>query len=200
MIRRLPILPTLIVLLAVGVMVRLGFWQLDRRHEKEAMLARFAAARSISAEVPWDGDQAIGQSLLFRRGRVDCVQTAPRAPMAGHNAKGETGWAQQAGCVSSRGHSFDVVLGWSRQPGAGAAADWRGGALSGWIAPGAGEAVRFIADPPLAGLEPNAAPDPASVPNNHLAYAVQWFLFAGVALAIYGLAVRKRLAAGESPG
>ncbi|HNJ47416.1 MAG TPA: SURF1 family protein, partial [Novosphingobium sp.] len=33
------------------------------------------------------------------------------------------------------------------------------------------------------------------IPNNHLSYAVQWFLFAATALVIYGLALRKRLAA-----
>jgi cytochrome oxidase assembly protein ShyY1 len=31
------------------------------------------------------------------------------------------------------------------------------------------------------------------MPNNHLAYAVQWFLFAAIALIIYIIAVRRRL-------
>ena len=30
------------------------------------------------------------------------------------------------------------------------------------------------------------------IPNNHLSYAVQWFLFALTALVIYVLAVRKK--------
>jgi surfeit locus 1 family protein len=30
------------------------------------------------------------------------------------------------------------------------------------------------------------------VPNNHLSYAVQWFLFAAIASVIYVLAVRRR--------
>ena len=42
------------------------------------------------------------------------------------------------------------------------------------------------------GLEPSAKPSPADIPNNHRAYAVQWFLFAGVALLIYALALRRR--------
>jgi surfeit locus 1 family protein len=50
-----------------------------------------------------------------------------------------------------------------------------------------------VADPPLAGLAANARPDPADIPNNHWSYAVQWFLFAGTALVIYALALRKRL-------
>ena len=71
---------------------------------------------------------------------------------------------------------------------------WSGGAVTGVIAPG----PRLVADPPLAGLQANARPDPSDLPNNHLSYAVQWFLFAGVALVIYVLAVRKRLA-GDAP-
>jgi len=30
------------------------------------------------------------------------------------------------------------------------------------------------------------------IPNNHLAYAVQWFLFAGIAGVIYALALKRR--------
>jgi surfeit locus 1 family protein len=51
----------------------------------------------------------------------------------------------------------------------------------------------LVADTPAPGLMPNPGPDPSSIPNNHLAYAVQWFLFAGLALLIYALALRKRL-------
>ena len=83
----------------------------------------------------------------------------------------------------------DVILGWSRDPKAPA---WRGGEVMGVIAPG----PRLVADPPLAGLAANARPDPSDIPNNHLSYAVQWFLFAATALVIYVLAVRKRLHAG----
>jgi surfeit locus 1 family protein len=59
----------------------------------------------------------------------------------------------------------------------------------GVIAPG----PRLVADPPLAGLDANAMPDPSEIPNNHFAYAVQWFLFAATALVIYVLAVRRRM-------
>jgi hypothetical protein len=79
-----------------------------------------------------------------------------------------------------------VVLGWSRLPMA--AGGWSGGEVRGVIAPG----PRLVASPPLAGLEANAMPDPADIPNNHFAYAVQWFVFAATALVIYGLALRKR--------
>ena len=46
---------------------------------------------------------------------------------------------------------------------------------------------------PLAGLAPNPGPDLSAIPNNHLAYAGQWFFFAAVAGIIYTLAVRRRI-------
>jgi len=80
------------------------------------------------------------------------------------------------------------VLGWSRLPTA--AGGWSGGEVHGVIAPG----PRLVASPPLAGLDANAVPDPADIPNNHFAYAIQWFVFAATALVIYALALRKRRA------
>jgi surfeit locus 1 family protein len=65
---------------------------------------------------------------------------------------------------------------------------WAGGKVTGWIAPG----PKLIADPAQAGLAANARPDPNDIANNHLAYAVQWFFFAFVALVIYAIALRKR--------
>ena len=49
--------------------------------------------------------------------------------------------------------------------------------------------MMLVADTPAAGLEANPSPDIDAVPNNHLAYAVQWFLFAAIAAIIYALAV-----------
>ena len=51
----------------------------------------------------------------------------------------------------------------------------------------------LVADKPVPGLEANPGPDLSAVPNNHLAYAVQWFLFAAVAAVIYAIALRRRL-------
>ncbi len=105
-----------------------------------------------------------------------------------HFDKGAIGVAHCPGrnSVDARG------IRWSRDL---AARQWSGGLVTGMIAPGAEGRVRLIADPPLAGLAASAAPDPRDVPNNHLSYAVQWFLFAGVALVIYALVLRKRLKA-----
>ena len=41
---KLPIIPTILVALAVATMIGLGIWQLDRKKQKEALLASYAAA------------------------------------------------------------------------------------------------------------------------------------------------------------
>jgi surfeit locus 1 family protein len=190
--RRIPVLPTLVVLVAVGIMVRLGFWQLDRLHQKEALLARYGEVVAISADIPWPADVEKIQAAMYRYSRIDCRSAKPLSPTAGRNAKNITGYAQQANCVLPDGSIVRVILGWSQAP---VQAEWHGGLVSGFIAPG----PRLVAQPAVAGLEANAVPDPREIPNNHLSYAVQWFLFAGVALVIYGLAVRKRLAGNAPP-
>lgn len=187
MIRRLPVIPTVLVLLAIGVMIRLGVWQLDRMHQKEALLARYAAAPAMSADVPFPQSEKAAEPVLYRHSRVDCRAVAEPTTKAGHNVQGENGQAHYATCTTAQGGKALVVLGWSRDP---KPVAWQGGEVMGIVAPG----PRLVADPPVAGLAANARPDPSDLPNNHLSYAVQWFLFAAVALVIYLLAVRKRLA------
>lgn len=195
--RRIPVLPTLLVLLAVGVMVRLGFWQLDRMHEKEALLARYEAAQANRNVADWDGDPAKTEMLLYRRARIHCVSGIPGEPAAGKNSKGQMGWAQIEDCVTSSRSRVRVVMGWCSAPYCGAFAPGTpnqpsrltNATVVGVIAPG----PRLVANPPLAVFGANAVPDPGNIPNNHFAYAVQWFLFATTALAIYALALRKRL-------
>jgi surfeit locus 1 family protein len=86
--------------------------------------------------------------------------------------------------------------------------EWTGGIAKGTIvtepdkrsiiqkAFGADQVLRpmLIADQPIATLRPAAQPKPEDITNNHLAYAIQWFLFAAAALVIYVLAVRRKLA------
>ena len=192
MLRRLPALPTIVVLIAVAIMVRLGLWQIDRLHEKEALLARYATARAMSADADYPRNPAEAEKLLYRHSTLDCRAVSKVEAVAGRSAKNETGIGHVAICTLADGASARVVLGWSRDP---AAPEWRGGRVAGIIAPG----PRLVADPPLAGLAASARPNPAELTNNHLSYAVQWFLFAGVALVIYALAVRKRLAGNAPP-
>ncbi len=194
MLRRLPIFPTIVVLIAVGIMIRLGFWQIDRLHQKEALVEEYTEAISSTRVSDLGNDLMIDGPFEYSHVTLECVRVTGLEMRAGRNARGVVGWADIAHCqfpFKLRGTSeAEVVIGWSLQP---SQVEWKGGKVAGTVVPSKGSYIRIVADPPLAGLEANAVPDPRDIPNNHLSYAVQWFLFAGVALVIYALAVRKRL-------
>ena len=190
--RRIPILATLVVIAAVATMIALGVWQLQRLGQKEAMLARYARVQTMSSDVPWPRDAAAAEAALFRHARVICERVLAQGATAGRNLAGTTGWAQTARCALDGGGEATVALGWTQAP---VVQPWAGGEIEGMVAPGEGDSVRLIAGKSPAGLQPLAPPDPRDVPNNHFAYAIQWFLFAGVAAAIYAIALRKRMRA-----
>ncbi len=185
---RLPLLPTLLVAAAVAMMIALGVWQLGRSEEKAALLARYGAAEASPGIVPYPATPAQGEQVLYRRSALDCTEALSVRETAGRSARGEPGWAVIARCRLPGGETTEVALGWSRAPGGPV---WSGGRVNGIIAP-AGEGTRLVASPPQAGLAELARPDPGNLPNNHLSYAVQWFFFAGTAIVIYLLALRRR--------
>jgi surfeit locus 1 family protein len=182
--RRVPIIPTIIVAAAVATMIALGIWQLGRRAEKEALLARYEAAVDASEIVPFPLEGA-GEGVLFRRSVLACNAVESIEAVSGTSAAGQKGWVHRAKCVEGLHNIISVDLGFSRDL---AKPAFTGGRVTGVIAPG----PRLVADPPLAGLQPLAKPDPGDLPNNHLAYAGQWFFFALTALVIYVLALRRR--------
>ncbi len=189
---RLPPGPTLIVLVAVAIMIRLGFWQISRLHEKEALLTRYGASAHNLAPIPWPANAQAARLALYRHSRLICTRVTGITAVSGRNAADAPGWAHIAICARAGG-TTRVVLGWSNGP---QPVDWSGGTVTGVIAPGDATGPRLVADPPLANLAANAAPDPHDIPNNHFSYAVQWFLFATTAMVIYAIAVRKRLREG----
>lgn len=77
---------------------------------------------------------------------------------------------------------------------------WRGGVVSGVIAPDGKFGMRLISSEAAPGLVPSAPPTTESIPNNHLLYAIQWFFFAAAALVIYALALRRKQKEGKSEG
>jgi surfeit locus 1 family protein len=188
--RRLPILATLVVLAAAALMIALGVWQLHRLAWKEGLIARFDRSLASPGEVAWPTRAGEVEGALYHRARIVCLRVLDASAVSGRSASGEAGLARVADCELAGGGRAQVVLGWSRAPTAPA---WRGGPITGVIAPITLDRAKLVADPPIAGLGVNARPDPREIPNNHFAYAVQWFLFAGTALVIYGLALRKRL-------
>lgn len=189
MIRHLPLIPTIIVVAAAGVMVWLGFWQLGRADEKAELIARYETALAEAEEIAWPSPDTY-EASLFRRSRVDCVQVRGIDSVSGKSDRGQSGWAHIARCDHNGAGEADVAIGWSRDPNP---PEWSGGSVTGIVAP-YGETVKLVASEGLAGLRPLARPNPNDLPNNHLAYAGQWFFFALTALAIYGFALRSRLA------
>ena len=191
--RRVPLLPTLIVALAVAAMIGLGLWQLlDRLPRKEAYLAQLAANPTRPAiAFPARSDD----TLLFRRAmaRCDGPVTIRRA------GAGQAGYRLIATCA----RGLHVQLGTTHD--FAGAYSWNGGAVHGYIshAPDSRPLIAglfdrtptplmLVVDAPPPGLTANTPPDLSAVPNNHFAYAGQWFLFAAVAAIIYLLALRRR--------
>ncbi|MEN7535774.1 SURF1 family protein [Aurantiacibacter flavus] len=185
-IRRWPIVPTLVVLLAAAIMVKLGFWQLDRLGQKEAMIAEFsrnAQSSSVAELSSLDG----ADDLVYRRVRFSCATPSGWTAVAGRSADNAAGYVHRYVCRAGE-PALLADIGWSRGP---REPTFAGGEISGVLVR-LGEDYKVVASDGLAGLQPIARPDPNDMPNNHLAYAVQWFFFALTALVIYVLALRRR--------
>ncbi len=192
--RRLPIIPTIIVALAVATMIGLGLWQIGRAREKEAVIARYAAARTLPP-ISFPAMPIASDRLpLFRHATGLCAQPGGRRLAPGQNRGGEPGYVHIVDCrTAAGGPGMSVQLGWSKNPQA--PINWAGGLVSGVIAPDSRSGMRLVAASPPPGLQQSAEPSVSTIPNNHRSYAVQWFLFAGLALLIYLLAARQRLKA-----
>jgi cytochrome oxidase assembly protein ShyY1 len=196
--RKLPLLPTLVVALAVATMIGLGFWQLQRLEQKDALLAGYAAAAG-KPPIAWPVIPPTEPLPLFRSATGNCLSVTGYRTSAGQNRQGEPGFLVIADCrTGAEGPGMAVELGWSKDPNAGRA--WRGGLVSGTIAPDRISRMRLVAASAGPGLVESAPPSPETIPNNHFSYAVQWFLFAGIAVIIYALALRGRWRKEEANG
>jgi len=202
--RRLPLLPTLVVAAAVAAMVALGVWQLRRAAWKEALLASYHAGAQAPALYGLPADGPI-EALAFRRAHVVCRITTPATQLGGVDRRGRTGFRNIVGCALIDGRAIMADLGWSAL-GAKAAipavgqqveADGRlipDDVLARRVLRGDRQAtpLLLVLDKAAAGLSPSVPPSIDMIPNNHRSYAVQWFLFAAVAIVIYALALRGR--------
>jgi cytochrome oxidase assembly protein ShyY1 len=199
MIKRLPVVPTLIVLAAVALMIALGVWQLQRAKWKEGLIARYAAADRLPPiafpTAPLHNDQL----PLFRHATGVCLRIVGQRAIGGENRAGEPGYVHVVDCVTgAEGPGMAVEVGWSKDPNA--KVNWAGGPVSGVIAPDRIHRMRLVAASAPPGLEPSKVPDVTSVspvtPTGHRGYAATWFGLALIALVTYALAVSKRLKQG----
>lgn len=197
--RRLPVIPTLIVALAVAVMIGLGVWQLRRATWKEAMLAEYMLASTLPA-VDLDPLLASGRPLpplSFRRALVTCTaRDAEVEARAGRSLGDAAGQAYHVACrpgASGAAGRIRINAGWADRPDLVRRLTVSGivaGRL-GLVEP-EGPIVLTAATPAPPLTSASMAPGPDTIPNNHRSYALQWFLFAGLAAAIFLLAVRRR--------
>lgn len=188
--RRLPLLATLVVGAAVLTMIALGVWQMSRAKWKDGLVAQYAEASKLPP-ITFPTVPLNTKNLpLYRYATGNCLEVVGRRTVAGTDRGGEPGFAQVADCrTGAEGPGMAVVIGWSKNPKAGT--NWKGGPVSGIIGPDAVSRMHLVADGAAPGLEPAAPPSVTSIPNNHRSYAVQWFLFAGIALVIYLIALRR---------
>lgn len=186
---RIPVGPTIIVALAAALMVGLGIWQLCfRLPEKEGLLAQYrAAAGKPSIAFPRD---LRDESVLFRRSEAFCLTVVGWRASSGRNMAGESGWRHVADCsTGAEGPGLAVNVGWSRQSDPPV---WKGGKVVGIIGPDHDRQVLLVSDVAAPGLVPSEPPSLDDIPNNHFAYAIQWFIFAGLAVGIYAIALWRR--------
>lgn len=187
---RLPIIPTLLVALAVATMIGLGIWQLQRKEQKDALLSRYESAVGLPA-VAWPKVPDPAALPLFRRSSLLCAHVVKIETVSGSNAAGKAGFAHVASCRTDdpTGSEAKVAFGWSERP---QSPKWAGGRVQGIIAPAGTQHIKLVSTDAVDGLDILAEPSPSQIPNNHLLYAIQWFIFAAAATIIYILALRKR--------
>jgi cytochrome oxidase assembly protein ShyY1 len=194
MTRRVPVIPTVIVVIAVAILIRLGFWQLHRAHENEQLLAQYAAA-SKQPPIAFPTTPIRGPLPLFRWATGFCQRVVGRRSIAGESRSGETGYAQIVDCATgAEGPGMSVDVGWSQDPNA--KVNWTGGLVTGVIVPDRLHGIRLVAAGAPPGLQPSALPSVETAvpttPTGNRFYALQWFVFAALAALIYVLALRKK--------
>lgn len=208
--RQLPIVPTIIVAIAVATMIALGIWQIGRGHEKDALLALYRA-NMTKPPITFPELAPVPREAMFRASSINCLKVVSWRIEGGRAADGTTGSRHIAACkTGAEGPGALVDMGVGQDPAI--KPRWDGGVARGMITTepdhtslitrllGGGPvlAPMLVADQPAMGLRASARPSLESVPNNHRSYAVQWFLFAGVASVIYALALRKRIREGKA--
>lgn len=199
MTRRIPVIATIVVILAVAGMLALGVWQLQRAKLHAGQLAAYTAASRLPP-ISFPTVPTRTENLpLYRYATGNCLRVVGWHTAAGENRSEEPGYLIIADCATgAEGPGMSVELGWSKNPNA--KAQWNGGLVSGIIVPDSVSRMRIVAATPVPGVEPSAVPTPTVkiTPERNRGYAATWFGLAAAALVVYALAVRKRWLAAKA--
>lgn len=204
MIRRLPILPTLITAIGVLVLCALGRWQLERRAWKHDLIARAEAAATLPPVSPTEFRAAMAGdlSVQYRRAVIGCHagDKRPYDLRPGSSAGGTSGFYVVVSCrPNDLPPDIVAVAGWTRRADARDMVLTLDHELAGVVIenPYGDEPGRprfmLIPDTAIAPLGRPRQPRPSDLPDNHLAYAGQWFGLAVALVVIYGLWLRRRV-------
>jgi len=204
--RRWPLIPTILVAAAAATMIALGFWQIKRAGQKEALIAELRH----NPDKPALAFPALGPVMpewIFRPSSVNCLSVEGWTAEAGRASDGTMGFRYIAHCRTTGGEGPGALIsvGVGNRPDLKPA--WDGGIISGWITKEPDHrslfsrmtGPRIVLRPMLMAMESpepdlkaGGLPSVEDIPNNHIAYAVQWFVFAVIAIVIYTLALARR--------
>jgi cytochrome oxidase assembly protein ShyY1 len=200
-------LSALVVFVLTGLLVGLGVWQLQRREWKRALVEAAETAPQLPMLEPADFMAAMTgrMSVQYRRAELVCRpgRVTPYDLKGGSSAGGESGYLVLVSCRPDQSLAPDIVAvaGWTRRPDAAALPLVVDTMFSGLIierpygdAPDRPQFM-LIPDTAVPPLKPSRLPSAADLPDNHLAYAGQWFGLAGALLVIYALWLRRRMRA-----
>lgn len=85
--RRWPLIPTILVLAAVAVMIALGVWQLQRKSEKEALIALFQRNMAMSSTVAYPELPPVANAFLYRKSSIVCLDPVGWDPRSAPTAR-----------------------------------------------------------------------------------------------------------------
>src|SRR3546814_16739325 len=106
--RRWPLIPTLLVAAAILTMIALGVWQLQRKGEKEALIALYERNRAMSATVAYPALPPVPDAMLYRKSSVTCLEPVRWDPRSGTDREGKSGIR----LVADRSEARRVGEGW----------------------------------------------------------------------------------------
>lgn len=189
---RLPVWPTVITAIMLPILVALGFWQIARAEWKQRLLADLESARALPRI---DLDAEAPDRLDFRDAVISCRSSERADVSAARSHAGQSGYGYRIPCQTlADGTEIELVLGWAQRPDvldrAAVAARFEGVLVASGSQTFNPAYALYPEEAAVKALAAAAPPARGTLTDNHLAYAVQWFLLAAVLGAIYALYFR----------